>query len=116
MEKNIYFLTLKPGVGAERVLEALPDLGEEVLSRVWITALAYPTVFPDIPLQAVQEFMFEASGESTDGNLEFVNLQLFKLFVSNLHLGQMRSVRSISIGVRRPDSGQGRGTVEILGR
>ena len=119
MEKNIYFLTLRPGVEAERVLEALPDLGERVLTRVWITALTPPSVFPDKqnnPLQAVQEFMFETSGESTDDNLTFVSSQLFKLLVSELHLGQMRSVQSISIGVRRSYSGQGRGTVEILGR
>lgn len=113
---NISFLTLRPGVEAQRVLDALPDLEEKALSRVWISALAPQSVFPDKPLKAVQEFMFETNGESTDDNLAFVNSQLFELLVRKLHLGQMRSVRSISIGVRRPDVGQKRGTVEILGR
>lgn len=114
MPKTISFFTLRPGVEAQRVLEVLPDLGEDVLPRVWITALASLNGDPDEALRATQEFMFETTDESTAENSALVNLQLFKLLVNNLHLGQMRTFQSFKIGVRRPDSGQGRATVEIL--
>lgn len=112
MTKFIDILTLGPEVGAQQVLEALPDLGFEVLSCVIITALASPNE----PLQATREFMFETRDELTVDNSAFVSLQVYNLLVSGLRLGQMRSFQSVGIGVRRPDDGQGRGTVEILGK
>lgn len=117
MAKNISFFTLRPGVEASEVLKVLPELEEGVLSRVYITALASPSVFPNKhkPLQDAREFMFETGDESTAGNSDFVNSQLFKLLVSDCHLGVMHSFQAIGIGFRRPDSGQGRATAEILG-
>lgn len=116
MAKIISILTLGPEVEAQQVLEVLPNLGEEVLSRVFITALASLSAPQNEPLRATQKFMFETADESTSENSAFVNLQMFKLFVSDLHLGQMHSFQSVGIGIRRPDSGQGRGTVEILNK
>lgn len=115
MPKIISILTLRPEVEASQVLEVLPELSEEVLSRVYITALDSSVLLSDEPLRDAREFMFETSDESTAVNSAFVNSQLFKLLVSDCHLGQMRSFQSVEIGFRRPDSGQGRATSEILG-
>lgn len=116
MAKTISFFTLRPGVEASEVLKVLPELEEGVLSRVYITALASPSVFPNKkPLQDVREFMFETGDESTAGNSDYVNSQLFRLLVSDCHLGVMHSFQAIGIGFRRPDSGQGRATVEVFG-
>lgn len=116
MTKTISILTLRPEVEASQVLEVLPELGEEVLSRVFTTVLASPSVFPNKkPLQDAREFMFETGDESTAGNSDYVNSQLFKLLVSDCHLGVMHSFQAIGIGFRRPDRGQGRATVEVLG-
>jgi len=116
MGKIIRILSLKPEAEPQQVLDALPDLGEEVLPHVWITALASPSAFPNEPLQDARKFMFEISDELTPKNSAFVSSQIFNLLVSDLRLGVMSTFKSVRIGVRRPDSGQRRGTVEILGR
>lgn len=115
MTKTISILTLRPEVEASQVLEALPGLGEGVLSRVFTTALASLSALPNEPLRDARELMFETSDELTADNSAFVSSQLFKLLVSDCHLGVMHSFQAIGIGFRRPDSGQGRATSEILG-
>lgn len=112
MTKFIDILTLRPEVEAQQVLEVLPDLGDVVLSHVFITAL----VSPNEPFKATREFMFETTDERIGNDSALISLQVYNLLVSNLRLGQMRSFQSVGIGVRRPDSGQGRGTVEVLDR
>lgn len=116
MPKLISILTLGPEIEAQQVLDTLPDLRGEVLAHVVIRALIPPFfASPNEPFQATRGFMFETTDEATVDDAAFISWQVFNLLVSNRHLGKMRSFQAVGIGVRRPDSGQGRGTVEILG-
>jgi len=110
MTKTISILTLGPEVEAQQVLEALPDLGEEVLSRVFISVLLSPYE----KLESARTFVFKEQDGSTDENSAFVASGLFGLLVSDRRFGEMHAFQSVSIGVRRLGVGQGRGTVEIL--
>lgn len=97
MAKIISILTFGPEIEVKQVLESLPDLGEEVLSRVKITTLATQPAFSDKPLQEIRRIMFETSDESTADNSAFVQSQMFKLLVSKLHLGQICSFQPVEI-------------------
>lgn len=98
MAKIISIFTLGPEVEVGQVLESLPGLGEEVLSRVKISALATQPAFSHKPLQEIRTLMFETNDESTADNTAFVQSQMFNLLVSKLHLGQIRSFQPVEIG------------------